>query len=859
MNLLQLRRSESSPASTAKAMAKAMAKPNHEDDAELGSTVEEEEEKHPFPPEVRQVDATDDLTSTNNMYVFVSSLKPLTSHTWIIVTFIFLLGAAACGVIICLNVPAAKEQQSLQFERLAGDLLQKFETAVQNYMVAGLWLHQACRQRDKSQKEFRDVYDYLLSTGLEFQAVSFAMNVTNNERSVLENTTRAYLHENYPDVNYRGFSGFEQDPETGQARPGPRSNSSFYFPVHYVEPIEDIKNQAALDFDIYTSPLRRHGIEEALRSGKPALTERLKLIQESQIGTESYAYSVIMFHPGTSLRSHPDEGPRDVSVLAIRIPELLTRSYQNFSIADEGVSVFLFDSTDTSQDPPFLGGAHIHADKDLAFLITEEVEHMDVHDMKSNYLVEKDVWLASRRWTFLVVAQDGAFEPDVTFILLGAIMICVACTSLALWIFTSSRREAKMNRIRSAAEAEKSEFIVENAKKTALHERELNDFIAHEVRNPLSAALSACSFVSSSVNEAEPLIDQETVKSVREDVKIMDSSLHFINDLLRDMLDMHRASSNQLKIELTHVDLLRDVLHPAASMIYRRGDNFEVLLACPEQMVVMSDGLRLKQIALNLCRNAAKFVTKGFVRLRVDVVDGSVVIYVEDSGPGIPLEKRDKLFAKFQESLDSVNQGTGIGLCLCKNLIDLLGGHIWLDEGFDSGVEGCPGTRLVIDLKTPPVEWNPVDFDKGSDGVETSAKDLPSTLSLLFVDDTFVLRKLFGRSVKRIAPDWKVEEAASGETALRLVEEGNKYDLIFVDQYMASTDKQLLGTEAIRAMRAKGVKSIICGLSANDLEKAFLNAGADAFTIKPFPCEENLLRHELVRILKTGKNSHTIS
>jgi DNA-binding response OmpR family regulator len=79
--------------------------------------------------------------------------------------------------------------------------------------------------------------------------------------------------------------------------------------------------------------------------------------------------------------------------------------------------------------------------------------------------------------------------------------------------------------------------------------------------------------------------------------------------------------------------------------------------------------------------------------------------------------------------------------------------------------------------------------------------------------------------------------------------ESESYDLIFVDQCMASVEKQLLGTETVRELRARGMISIVCGLSANDLEKAFLNAGANAFMIKPFPCERDELMRELCLLL----------
>ena len=279
---------------------------------------------------------------------------------------------------------------------------------------------------------------------------------------------------------------------------------------------------------------------------------------------------------------------------------------------------------------------------------------------------------------------------------------------------------------------------------------------------------------------------------------------------------------------------------------------------------------------MNLGRNSIKFTTNGFVRFRAVVVDNLVELYVEDSGGGIPTEKRGKLFQKFQTSLDELNQGTGLGLSLCKTLVKLLNGDIYLDDDYDSGVPGSPGARFVVQLNTAPIppdsildfvpfeeETNPLDYNRSSRTGSTEntslggsatnggqeSHELAENLSILFVDDDPVLRKLFARSVKKAAPTWKISEAASGEAAIQLVEEcSDNFDLIFMDQYMASTQKQLLGTEAIRVLRAKGVCCVICGLSANDIEEAFLNAGADGFILKPLPCKPDALKAELVRI-----------
>jgi CheY-like chemotaxis protein len=383
--------------------------------------------------------------------------------------------------------------------------------------------------------------------------------------------------------------------------------------------------------------------------------------------------------------------------------------------------------------------------------------------------------------------------------------------------------------------------------------------------------MSACSFVSSAVND-ETIPFTQARDSINEDLHIIDSALAFINDLLRNMLDMHRAKSKQLTIEWAPVDLMEDVLKPVDAMLYRRGGDVRVETICPPNLVILSDRLRLKQIVLNLARNAIKFVEKGFIRLTAAVMlDGTVSLFIEDSGPGIPIEKQRKLFAKFQDSLDALNQGTGIGLSLCLNLTELMGGTIALDDMYDSGVPGCPGSRFVIHLKKHPINIDDSsleNFSSGEGGRRWLMKDLsilscdeigaamekevtlPNKLTVLFVDDDMVLRKLFSRSLRRICPEWNICEASNGESALVMVQDDvHKFQLIFVDQYMASVEKQLLGTETVRALRACGCTARICGLSANDVQKAFEDAGANAFMFKPFPTKADTMKHELIRIL----------
>ena len=373
------------------------------------------------------------------------------------------------------------------------------------------------------------------------------------------------------------------------------------------------------------------------------------------------------------------------------------------------------------------------------------------------------------------------------------VLAVFAITSLIFVCFTYfvEKRQNTMRRL-----------AVTSAEKVATTERELNDFLAHEVRNPLAAAMSASTFVSSAVNEDSPLVNEETRKEVREDMEVVTSSLQFINDFLRSMLDIHRSVDKELKITLTPIDLIHDVLQPVSSILYKRNAGFEVIVDGPQSLMVMGDCLRLKQVVLNLSRNSCKFVVQGFIRLRADVVDGVARIYVEDSGPGIPPEKYDSLFSKYQASLDTLGQGTGIGLCLSKQLITSMRGDIYLDKIYHSGVDGCPGSRFVIELGGSPLvqdvsslslESNdPLDIETDEDtemGTPTStavanepslspcnSRQLPEDLSILFVDDDVVLRKLFMRAARKVRPGWKISEAASGESAVKLCMEAPTSD-----------------------------------------------------------------------------------
>ena len=194
------------------------------------------------------------------------------------------------------------------------------------------------------------------------------------------------------------------------------------------------------------------------------------------------------------------------------------------------------------------------------------------------------------------------------------------------------------------------------------------EYLSHEVRNPLASALTACSFLETAFDKmlkpGEPAArDAKDMLHVKEDLNVVKSSLTFINDLLRSLLDLSKIENKQMTLKTSPTDLLNDVIEPVATIVRRRHEAIKIEVDCPANVVVEADQMRLKQVVLNLSMNSKKFVEKGFIRLSVRVVpEKGVEISVSDSGPGIPESKRNNLFARFQESLDLMQQGTGIGL-----------------------------------------------------------------------------------------------------------------------------------------------------------------------------------------------------
>ncbi len=243
--------------------------------------------------------------------------------------------------------------------------------------------------------------------------------------------------------------------------------------------------------------------------------------------------------------------------------------------------------------------------------------------------------------------------------------------------------------------------------------------------------------------------------------------------------------------------------------------------AVPELVNGAEDAVR--QVLLNLVSNALKFTEQGSVRLSVDwdYASGQLRFGIEDTGPGVPEDRVDRIFEPFtmgDESASRKKGGTGLGLAIAKRICEDLGGSLELKH---NSSEGCR-----FEFSAPATVAKKVE--------EAQSKIDLSGVRLLVVEDNRVNQLLVRRLLDRMG--CTVVIAGDGVQAIQAVADGEPFDAVLMDCQMPVMD----GLEACRQLRAKGYEKPIIALTANDSQEdrdACRVAGMDGFLSKPIKPE----------------------
>jgi signal transduction histidine kinase/CheY-like chemotaxis protein len=351
--------------------------------------------------------------------------------------------------------------------------------------------------------------------------------------------------------------------------------------------------------------------------------------------------------------------------------------------------------------------------------------------------------------------------------------------------------------------------------------------MSHEIRTPLTAILGF----------SEMLKDDGVPKEeLSQHVDSIIRAGNLLQQIINDILDMSKIEAGQLVIENGDVrlfDIIKDVEQMMRPYAEEKQLKFRIKYKFPLPKAIVTDAKRLKQILLNLCSNAIKFTSDGNVDISIAYENDlkRLQFDVTDTGVGMTQEELERLFSPFSQADTSTTRqygGSGLGLCICKELVNSLGGEIKCQSR--KGI----GSRFFFTIDPGPIESDQWVHSYQADQVEIpdiKVKIEPGSLTgkVLLAEDTVDNQKLISMYIKRAGATPVVVE--NGKQALDKALEDH-YDLILMDMQMPVMG----GIDAIVKLRASGYSRPIVALTANALKEdrdKCQQAGVDEYLTKP--------------------------
>lgn len=430
----------------------------------------------------------------------------------------------------------------------------------------------------------------------------------------------------------------------------------------------------------------------------------------------------------------------------------------------------------------------------------------EVIDNKRPKTLEERIFDRHGRERYLETRKSPIFDGDGN--VTGTVGIAVDVTE---------RKEAEALRIakRKAEEANrtKSEFLSN---------------MSHEIRTPMNGIAGMIELAKRKTEEQE----------VREYLELAQQSSEHLMHIINDVIDLSKIEAGYTELSQVPFSLrecLKATFFPLKTIAADKGLDFELTIeeAVPDRLV--GDHNRLRQILENIVGNAVKFTHHGMVTVSVHLDAANQTMgqrrlqfTVTDTGIGIPADKQDRIFESFGQIDPAIHArygGSGLGLTICKHLVEMMGGHIWF-----SSAEG-QGSRFSF---TASLGLDRSQSTKRAASPEAETANPVSPLRILVADDS-VMNQIFIREILA-EKGHEVVIAEDGRQALQELSR-QAFDLVLMDIRMPGLD----GEETLRILRSNPPAGVdpqipVIALTAYALkkdQKRFLDQGFDAYLSKP--------------------------
>jgi signal transduction histidine kinase/DNA-binding response OmpR family regulator len=506
-----------------------------------------------------------------------------------------------------------------------------------------------------------------------------------------------------------------------------------------------------------------------------------------------------------------DDDGRRLGVIALRmVISALGKEVIETALAQGGYGILL--SRDLAiiahPNPDFIGKFLYELDVPLAAFSPDLKKGIDISERPVVTFRNEDAVVFFRKlsngWYLGLLTPNGPYYQSVRNMML--ILSTLSITFAAVMIGVLIRID--MARKKSDTESKHKSVFLAN--------------MSHEIRTPMNAIIGMTA-IGKSAGDTD-----------RKDycfTKIEDASNHLLG-VINDILDMSKIEANRLELSPVEFNLEKMIQRVVNVINFRVDEKRQRLMVRINKdipKILIGDDQRLAQVITNLLSNSVKFTPEnGSINLDVRF-DGdekgycNLLFSVTDTGIGISPEQQTKLFQSFQQAEAGTTRkfgGTGLGLTISKNIVEMMGGSIWTESMAGEGATFFFTVRLKRGagneqgLLDPDVNWD--------------------NIRIMVTDDDPDILEYF----KEIANGFNIlcDTAISGDDALRLVDQNGSYHIYFVDWKMPGMDGVQLAGELKSRESSKSVVIMISSAEWTAVEGAAKNAGVDKFLSKPlFP------------------------
>ena len=429
---------------------------------------------------------------------------------------------------------------------------------------------------------------------------------------------------------------------------------------------------------------------------------------------------------------------------------------------------------------------------------------------------------------------------------------------IIIGIFYAYNRSHQKTLIRKQKELERERLLNEKLNKADKLKDEFLANTSHELRTPLTGIIG----ITESLQDGVAGKPSDEMKS---NLSLIISSAKRLSSLVNSILDFSKLKTHELELAIKPIDLrtVTDVVIQISQSLIKGKPVTLVNEIDPTISLVEADEERIYQIMHNLIGNAIKFTSEGNIQVSAVEKQDVVQVCVKDTGIGIPEDKIEDIFKSFEQvdaSITREHGGTGLGLTITKQLVELHGGNIWIESKIDLGTSVYFTLPKSADVKSTirdqqvlskVVEPVGVDEQEEKRDVEEKLTPIDSRFNILIVDDETINQQVLSNHLSR--DNFKILRAMNGQEALEALDR-EKLDLVLLDIMMP----KMSGYEVCREIRKRYLPSelpVIMITAKNQIMDLVegLDSGANDYLAKPFSKSELLAR------LKTHLNLYNIN